>query len=278
MLHRMNPVRVQYVLDKLREVQLDEDESEGMTYRGHALSGLDVLDVGCGGGLMSEVRIMQLQRLHHAQIVPSGRASLGSVRTQLVWMLPHPTSPLHPCMPLRIRSSQTTVNDGCSIDMLRLKTSYQSRRGLTWFAAWKCWSMWTTLPNFYVPAVISSRCVFAVALVLQANDPSQPGGNIFLSTIARTPLSYFLTIFMAEKVLGNVAPGTHTYDKFINSSELMAFFREEMRWFDGTPGRLEAEVRGMMYLPWEGRWKLLGREKFGAAECNYMFWAKKPRA
>ena len=57
LLHRMNPVRMQYVLDKLREVQQDEDDASPR-YGTHAraLSGLDVLDVGCGGGLMSEVR------------------------------------------------------------------------------------------------------------------------------------------------------------------------------------------------------------------------------
>jgi polyprenyldihydroxybenzoate methyltransferase/3-demethylubiquinol 3-O-methyltransferase len=83
---------------------------------------------------------------------------------------------------------------------------------------------------------------------------------------------------MAEKVLRAVTPGTHTYDKFVNSSELESFFRDEMRWFDGKPGRLQAEVRGIIYLPWEGRWKLLDRGQFGAAECNYMFWARKPQA
>lgn len=81
---------------------------------------------------------------------------------------------------------------------------------------------------------------------------------------------------MAEKVMGLVSPGTHTYDKFVNSTELVAFFRDEVQWFDGLPGRLQAEVRGMMYIPWEGRWRLLDRSQIGATQCNYIFWARKP--
>ncbi len=42
-LHQMNPVRMQFIRQKL----CDENET--------ALKGLDVLDVGCGGGLLSEV-------------------------------------------------------------------------------------------------------------------------------------------------------------------------------------------------------------------------------
>lgn len=53
-LHKMNPVRMQFIRDKLLEVAQDENpelKSDGAD----ALEGLDVLDVGCGGGLLSEV-------------------------------------------------------------------------------------------------------------------------------------------------------------------------------------------------------------------------------
>jgi len=53
-LHKMNPVRMKFITEKLLEVAREEDidtplESDDM------LRGLDVLDVGCGGGLLSEV-------------------------------------------------------------------------------------------------------------------------------------------------------------------------------------------------------------------------------
>lgn len=59
---------------------------------------------------------------------------------------------------------------------------------------------------------------------------AQPGGHLFLSTVARTPLSYFLTIFMAEQALGLVTPGTHTWSKYINADEMHLFFRDDLKW------------------------------------------------
>jgi 2-polyprenyl-6-hydroxyphenyl methylase/3-demethylubiquinone-9 3-methyltransferase len=81
---------------------------------------------------------------------------------------------------------------------------------------------------------------------------------------------------MAEKILGSVSPGTHTYDKFINPDELVQFFREDMRWFRGRPTRLNAEIRGIIYLPWDGKWTLAPRGQWGTTQCNYIFWARKP--
>jgi len=53
-LHKMNPVRMQFIADKLLEVVYDE-KPERELERNQVLKGLDVLDVGCGGGLLSEV-------------------------------------------------------------------------------------------------------------------------------------------------------------------------------------------------------------------------------
>ena len=50
----MNPVRMQFIADKLLEVAYDE-KSDTELERSQVLKGLDVLDVGCGGGLLSEV-------------------------------------------------------------------------------------------------------------------------------------------------------------------------------------------------------------------------------
>lgn len=57
-LHRMNPKRVQFVKDKLLEVAREEHgeaHADHMEAGGKPLAGMDVLDVGCGGGLLSEV-------------------------------------------------------------------------------------------------------------------------------------------------------------------------------------------------------------------------------
>jgi hypothetical protein len=57
-LHRMNPKRVEFVKEKLLEAAR-EDQGEAIAARmesgGKPLAGMDILDVGCGGGLLSEV-------------------------------------------------------------------------------------------------------------------------------------------------------------------------------------------------------------------------------
>jgi hypothetical protein len=57
-LHRMNPKRVEFISDKLHEL-IREEQGEAaaarMSTSGKPLAGLDILDVGCGGGLLSEV-------------------------------------------------------------------------------------------------------------------------------------------------------------------------------------------------------------------------------
>jgi len=55
----MNPVRVHYIREKLLESTFEdqgEDARREMESRREVLTGMDVLDVGCGGGLLSEVR------------------------------------------------------------------------------------------------------------------------------------------------------------------------------------------------------------------------------
>jgi polyprenyldihydroxybenzoate methyltransferase/3-demethylubiquinol 3-O-methyltransferase len=54
MLHKMNPVRMEFISQKLQEVQLEEGPCP-VSSNTTPLEGLDILDVGCGGGLLSEV-------------------------------------------------------------------------------------------------------------------------------------------------------------------------------------------------------------------------------
>ena len=60
LLHKMNPVRVQFIRDKLSEVAQGSGP-EPATKSEKILSGLNILDIGSGGGLLSEVSLFQLQ-------------------------------------------------------------------------------------------------------------------------------------------------------------------------------------------------------------------------
>jgi polyprenyldihydroxybenzoate methyltransferase/3-demethylubiquinol 3-O-methyltransferase len=112
----------------------------------------------------------------------------------------------------------------------------------------------------------------------------QPGGHLFLSTIARTPLAYLTNILLVENVLGIVSKGTHTYSKFIKPSELVDFFKKDVSWitrlYDDIPTRAEAEVRSMVFSPFRGTWTVLprGADMPSGAACNYLFWVRRPLA
>jgi 2-polyprenyl-6-hydroxyphenyl methylase/3-demethylubiquinone-9 3-methyltransferase len=88
-----------------------------------------------------------------------------------------------------------------------------------------------------------------------------------------------------------VTPGTHTYSKFIKPSELLAFVRDEMGgtdvWESDGDGLVDGgkegggiavgEVRGIVYHPVEGVWKLWPEGAPGGDLCNYMFHIRKKR-
>jgi 2-polyprenyl-6-hydroxyphenyl methylase/3-demethylubiquinone-9 3-methyltransferase len=48
----------------------------------------------------------------------------------------------------------------------------------------------------------------------------RPGGDIFVSTLNRTPRAYLRAVLGAEYLLRLLPPGTHSYEKFIRPSEL----------------------------------------------------------
>jgi polyprenyldihydroxybenzoate methyltransferase/3-demethylubiquinol 3-O-methyltransferase len=51
----MNPVRMQFVREKVLEITREENGEDAIKGN-NPLQDLDILDVGCGGGLLSEVR------------------------------------------------------------------------------------------------------------------------------------------------------------------------------------------------------------------------------
>ncbi|KAI5895405.1 ubiquinone biosynthesis O-methyltransferase [Schizophyllum commune H4-8] len=251
-LHRMNPLRVQFIRDKLHEVALDERPDDfrapgkNTVSPADVLRDLNVLDVGCGGGLLSE----SLARLGANTLAID--ASQSNIQIASLHASSDPS--LSPNLEYRHSAAEALVEEGKQFDVV-------------------C-SM-EVLEHVDHPAAFLDTCSRLL----------KPNGHLFLSTMARTPLAYFLTIFMAENVLARVSPGTHTYSKYINPSELMDHFKE-VRYVKATyqrgwigsqlPMRMQAEVRGMIYNPLSGRWSLAPRDAWGADNCNYVFWVRKP--
>ncbi|UTT91941.1 hypothetical protein NDA17_006762 [Ustilago hordei] len=273
LLHAMNPARIQFLREKLDEVwgyELAKRQVEER--RGHTtttssatpnaaraplenigktqfLSGLDVADIGCGGGLLSE----SLARLGARTTgVDASHSNIGIATTH------------------------------AARDPLLSRPHPLGRQSLTY--------LHTTAEDLVAQGQ-TFDVVCAMEVLEHVNGPAdflrsldklvKPGGHLFMSTIARTPLSWFLTIFMAEEVLRLVTPGTHTHHQYINPKELVDFFQNDLKWYGpGTelPQRLHFEVRGTAYLPWKATWTLAASNTSLPAtqECNYFFWARTP--
>lgn len=74
-----------------------------------------------------------------------------------------------------------------------------------------------------------------------------PNGLLFLSTINRDPISWFTTIFVAEYLTKLVPQGTHTYNKFVNSSEIIDWLQTRQ------PRKHKVlDLKGTMYIPSRG--------------------------
>ncbi len=76
----------------------------------------------------------------------------------------------------------------------------------------------------------------------------KPGGDVFFSTLNRTPKSFLFAIVGAEYVLKLLPRGTHEYLKFIRPSELERMCRQA--------GLGVRELTGMRYNPLTRRYSL----------------------
>ncbi|KAG8949874.1 Hexaprenyldihydroxybenzoate methyltransferase, mitochondrial [Tulasnella sp. 424] len=263
-LHRMNPVRVGYIRDKILATIEDEapTPSQGRdTVRAlgaRPLAGLDILDIGCGGGLLCE----SLARLGGRTLGIDASASNIAIAT------------LHASQDPRLSGSPTSSNVSSQSLEYKHTTSEELLASKGKPAQFDVVCSMEVLEHVDHPDKFLRSCA----------DLVKPGGHLFLSTISRTPLSQFLTITMAENILGLVSRGTHDYAKYVKPSELVEFFRNELRWIrtpsTGSQGALpfdQAELRGMAYLPWAGKWILAPRGAPMELDCNYLFWARKPK-
>ena len=89
------------------------------------------------------------------------------------------------------------------------------------------------------------------SFLASCRDLVKPGGFIFLSTINKTPFSYFLTIFMAENVLGIVPKGTHDHAKYVTPEDLEAAI-------EATGDLQVVDVKGVGFDPIGRNWFTMG--------------------
>ncbi|PJJ98742.1 bifunctional 3-demethylubiquinol 3-O-methyltransferase/2-polyprenyl-6-hydroxyphenol methylase [Lysobacteraceae bacterium NML03-0222] len=202
-LHALNPARLSYVA------------------RYQTLQGAKVLDVGCGGGLLSEALAKS-----GAQVTAIDMAA-----------------------PLVEMAELHQLEAGLTIDYRVQTVESLAEEMPEQFDAITCMEMLEHVPE---PASIIAACAKLL----------KPGGQLFLSTLNRTPAAFALAIVGAEYIARLLPRGTHDYRSFIKPSELAAWLR--------AAGLDLHDVSGLAYEPWRNAARLSTR-----VDVNYLACARK---
>ncbi|MDP3230206.1 MAG: bifunctional 2-polyprenyl-6-hydroxyphenol methylase/3-demethylubiquinol 3-O-methyltransferase UbiG [Acidovorax sp.] len=166
-LHQINPLRLGWI--------------EGLA----PLAGKHVVDIGCGGGILSD------------SMARKGASVLG---------IDLSTKALRVAQLHALEASTANVRyQEISAEALALERPGE-------FDVVTCMEMLEHVPD---PSSVVRACR---ALV-------KPGGWVFFSTINRNPKSFLFAILGAEYVLQLLPKGTHEFSKFIRPSELAAHCR-----------------------------------------------------
>jgi 2-polyprenyl-6-hydroxyphenyl methylase / 3-demethylubiquinone-9 3-methyltransferase len=166
-LHQINPLRLSWIQEFV------------------PLKGLKVLDVGCGGGILSD----SMARVG-AEVTGIDLADKALKVAQL--------------------HALETQTPGVQYRAISAEAMAAEQPGQ--FDVVTCMEMLEHVPD---PASVVRACA---ALV-------KPGGWVFFSTLNRNPKSFLMAIVGAEYVLNLLPKGTHEYAKFIQPSELAAYSR-----------------------------------------------------
>lgn len=168
-LHDINPLRLNYIDERT------------------PLAGRRVVDVGCGGGLLSEGMARRGARVTG---IDMGEAPLAVAR-------------LHGLESgVEVDYRQTTVEE------LASDPGHEGQYDIV-----TCLEMLEHVPE---PASVIRACARLL----------KPGGHLYVSTINRNPKSFLFAIVGAEYVLRLLPKGTHEWKRFIRPSEMSDHLRQ----------------------------------------------------
>jgi 2-polyprenyl-6-hydroxyphenyl methylase/3-demethylubiquinone-9 3-methyltransferase len=171
-LHQINPLRLDWI--------------ERVLGAG-GVRGRQVLDVGCGGGILAEAMARR------------GAAHVLGVDLAV--------------KPLKVAQLHALEAGIDNISYREVAIEGLAAEQPAAFDVVTCMEMLEHVPD---PASVVGACA---ALV-------RPGGQLFFSTINRNPKSFLFAIVGAEHVLKLLPKGTHEYAKFIRPSELARWCRD----------------------------------------------------
>ena len=166
-LHQINPLRLDWIA------------------RQAPLSGQQVLDVGCGGGILAEAMARQ-----GAEVLGIDLASKS----------------------LKVAQLHALESGLANVAYREVAVEALAAERPASFDVVTCMEMLEHVPD---PASVVKACA----------DLVKPGGWVFFSTLNRNPKSFLFAIVGAEYVLNLLPRGTHEFAKFIKPSELASFCR-----------------------------------------------------
>lgn len=243
-LHKMNLMRMDFILETLQKYN-----SSAPGYSSDLLPSayrprynppdrLSILDVGCGGGLLSE----SLARSRLAKDI----GVLGIDVTPEVIAVAKAHQALDPALHSRLEYANASVEDldpNIEVDIL---------------------TMFEVLEHVDNPSELLHNSLKHV----------KKGGWAFFSTINRTLLAYLSTIFMGEYVLKIVPKGTHTLNKYINEYEMRKFIEKLPDWqFARSQGCIYVPTQD--WVRFDDSTPVLGCT-IGKSGGNYLMAAYKP--
>lgn len=166
-LHQINPLRLEWISHLC------------------PLKGQQVLDVGCGGGILADAMARA-----GAQVTGVDLATKA----------------------LRVAQLHALEAQTPNVEYREVSVEALAQQQPGSFDLVTCMEMLEHVPD---PASVVRACA---ALV-------KPGGWVFFSTLNRSPKSFLLAIVGAEYVLNLLPRGTHEYAKMIRPSELASYCR-----------------------------------------------------
>ena len=166
-LHQLNPLRLEWI-NSLSPLQ-----------------GQQVLDVGCGGGILADAM---------------SRAGASVTGIDLS------------AKALKIAQLHALEAQTPNVKYQEISVEALAEQQPVSFDAVSCMEMLEHVPD---PASVVRACAKLV----------KPGGWVFFSTLNRSPKSFLLAVVGAEYVLNMLPRGTHEYAKMIRPSELASYCR-----------------------------------------------------
>ena len=189
-LHTLNQLRSSYIVEQVVA-------HYNTPNRDKPLHGLRVLDIGCGGGLLSEAMAREGAQVHGVDI------SDGNIAVARQHAADHASGMEHP-----------PEYELCTAETLH-------QRG----------EQYDVVLNMEVVEHVADLPAFMQA----CNGMVRSGGLQFIATINRNPLSWLSAIIAVEYVLKWLPKGTHQYRRLVKPSQLQALLsRDGLRQITST--------------------------------------------